>query len=368
MFWAATGKYNSSHFIAEDEENLNNQMEMPVRRRQSKRKKPKKPIRFIVFLLLLLFLTILGVLAGTGFKFGIINFDIFNRNTNTQKTNTATVSPSNTTSPKPSVVPTASPADEITLQGVKGLKKSISTYIGEQTGVFGVYYLNLSDGSQFGINDTEVFVAASTIKIPINLYLFKKIEAGDVSKTDKVTYLSRDYESGTGDLQYKSKGTSYTVDELSKLSIELSDNVATNMLQRFLGGRSVIRGYMKELGGIVTYGDKNITCAKDMALYMKKVYEFSISNPELGGHLVDYFENTIFNDRIPKLLPKDIKVAHKIGNFWSEEWGVALHDIGIVYADKPYIISVMTKKADEDETYDAIANISKMVYDYTANS
>jgi beta-lactamase class A len=343
-------------------------VEMPVRKRQPKRKKQKKPIRFIVFLLLLLFLIILGVLVGTGFKFGNVNFDIFNRNADAQETNTTTVSPSNTTSPKPSVVPTASPADDITLQGVKELKKSISTYIDKQTGEFSVYYLNLSDGSQFGINDTEVFVAASTIKIPINFYLFKEIEAGDVSKTDKVTYLSRDYEGGTGDLQYEKKGTIYTVDELSKLSIELSDNVATNMLQRFLGGRSVIRGYMKKLGGIVTYGDKNITCAKDMALYMKRVYEFSVSNPKLGGHLIDYFENTIFNDRIPKLLPKDIKVAHKIGNFWSEEWGAALHDIGIVYADKPYIISVMTKKADEDETYDAIANISKMVYEYVVNS
>lgn len=42
-----------------------------------------------------------------------------------------------------------------------------------------------------------------------------------------------------------------------------------------------------------------------------------------------------------------------------------VHDVGIVFAKRPYIIVVMSKDVVSDEAANnAIARISKMVYDY----
>lgn len=93
---------------------------------------------------------------------------------------------------------------------------------------------------------------------------------------------------------------------------------------------------------------------------MKRVYEFYQSNDSLGKELMNYFENTIFNDRIPKLLPKDVRVAHKIGNQVG-----AYHDVGVVFSDEPYVISIMSRNVDDEtEACEVIANISKKVYDF----
>jgi|GEM_PF-546353 len=239
------------------------------------------------------------------------------------------------------------------------LKSDIESYIKKFSGEYGIYYINLVDGSEFGINETTEYIAASTIKIPINLYLYKKIEAGSVNGDGLMTYLQSDYEGGTGKLQYEKVGSRYTVKELSRLSIEVSDNVATNILLRLLG-RNNVKDYMRELGGTVVSDADNVSCPKDMALYMKRVYEFYQSNDSLGKELMNYFENTIFNDRIPKLLPKDVRVAHKIGNQVG-----AYHDVGVVFSDEPYVISIMSRNVDDEtEACEVIANISKKVYDF----
>jgi len=42
-----------------------------------------------------------------------------------------------------------------------------------------------------------------------------------------------------------------------------------------------------------------------------------------------------------------------------------VHDVGIVYAEKPYIVVVMTKNVKNEQSANkAIANISKIIHDY----
>ena len=256
---------------------------------------------------------------------------------------------------KPVAEPTPEPQKE---KDLNVLRAELENYIKGFKGQYGIYYMNLEDEKEFGINDADVYIAASTVKIPLNLYLYKKIAEGSVDPAGTVTYMKGDYEGGTGSLQYKSVGGKYTVKELSRLSIKVSDNVATNMLLRLLG-RKNLKDYMRGLGGTVVEDSRNVSCPKDMGLYMKKVYEFCNSNEALGKELMTSFENTIFKDRIPKLLPENIKIAHKIGNQVG-----ALHDVGIIFAEEPYILSIMSKNVNEAEGYDVIANISKKVYDF----
>ena len=242
-------------------------------------------------------------------------------------------------------------------QKLDDLKSQIASYLSNYKGQYGVYYSDLTTGQEFGINDEDQYMSASCEKIPINLYLFTRIASGDVNLGDTLTYLQEDYEGGTGSIQYQNVGKQYTIDELSRLSIVDSDNVATNMLIRYLGMQN-IKNYMRQVGGQVVFDNQNVSSPRDMGLYMKLVYEFSENDGTLGNELMNNFLSTeLYNDRLPALLPKSVQVAHKIGN----ELGV-INDVGIVFASKPYIVAVMSKGVNEEEAPAVIANISKMIY------
>jgi beta-lactamase class A len=238
------------------------------------------------------------------------------------------------------------------------LETDINSYIGGFQGQYGVTLADISAGGGFSINGGDTYVAASTFKIPLNLYLFNKFKAGSISPDAGMEYLQNDYEGGTGKVQYAKVGTRYKIRTLSKYSIIYSDNVATNMLLRLLGRKNT-KDFMRSLGGIVVDDANNTSCPDDMAIYLKALYDFCNDNPELGSELMGYFENTIFSDRLPKLLPEGTIIAHKIGNMTS-----AVHDVGIIYADRTYILAVMSKNVSEEEAYDVIANISKKVFDF----
>ena len=327
------------------------------------------------FTILILFIILVAAIVFL-FKGGIVKKinSVFSSSTTQQNVGTTTNSSTVAgTTQKESTVKSAATSTESSLSNsaettkvnvvkdYKKLKSELENYIKGFQGQYGVCFIDLDNGSEFGINASDAYIAASTVKVPINLYLFKKIEDGSINPTDTMVYQAKDKEGGTGYIQTKKLGSKYTIRELSKLSIQVSDNVAVNMLIRLIGKQNY-KDFMKQMGGQVVT-DKNISCPKDMAVYLKNVYAFNKSNPTLGGELIGYLENTVFNDRIPKLLPKDIKVAHKIGNQVA-----AIHDVGIVYAEKPYIIAVMSKNASEAEGYNVIANISKKVYDFMTNS
>jgi beta-lactamase class A len=242
---------------------------------------------------------------------------------------------------------------------LKRLKDDINNYLSEQQGIYGVYFINLETGDEFGINDTEEYIAASTSKLPIILYLYTKIESGEVDPEWVLTYEEEDFEPGTGTVQYGNYGDEYTVREASRLSITISDNCAVNMIIRLCGIEN-IRQYMLDLGGTIYYGSRHRSCPKDMALYAKELYRLYKDNPSVYGELIKDLEETIFNDRINALLPKEIRVAHKIGNNTG-----TVNDVGIVFAKQPYVISFMTRDIISGEkANEAIATVSRMVFDY----
>jgi beta-lactamase class A len=234
---------------------------------------------------------------------------------------------------------------------------SLREYVSGLDGCYGIYFIDLNSGLEFGINENEVFYAASTVKVPLALYLGVLMENGVVRPDDVLEYTVDDYESGSGKIQYEEYGSRYAVRELVSLAIRISDNAATNMLIRMTEHHN-LKDFMRSLGGEVVDDERNFTCPKDMAIYMKKAYEFSQVSDH-GKELISELQNTVFNDRLPVRLPSHIKVAHKIGN-----WVDSYHDVGIVFTDNPYVISIMSKGASEKEAFSEIAHISKLVFDF----
>ena len=117
----------------------------------------------------------------------------------------------------------------------KELKDELENYIGKFTGQYGIYFIDLATGYEFGIDESDEYVAASTVKVPLNYYVFKKIEAGEVNPEKTVAFTQDDFEGGAGILQTKKlTGKTFTIRYLLKISVH-SDNIATNMLLRYFG-------------------------------------------------------------------------------------------------------------------------------------
>ncbi len=242
--------------------------------------------------------------------------------------------------------------------GINELKEELVEYIGNQQGKYGLYYINLITNEEFGINDRDKYIAASTTKLPMNMMLYREIEAGRIDPESVLTYSEEDFESGTGIIQESDFGTFYTVRETAELSIIHSDNAAMNMIIRILGIDS-IRNYMQELGGTIYYDEGHQTCPYDLAVYAAQLYRFYQESPEIAGILIEDLQNTAWNDRINKYIPEDIKVSHKIGNYPK-----VYNDVGIVFASDPYVLAVMSENIEWETASDVIATISKMIYDY----
>ncbi|MCL0052851.1 serine hydrolase [Peptococcaceae bacterium] len=231
-----------------------------------------------------------------------------------------------------------------------------------EKGTYGIFVIDLKSGRTFGINHLESFHAASTFKLPLNVYLYRQIACGLIDDKKKLLYLKKHYEGGTGILQYKPVGSAYSIAELSKYSIVYSDNVATNILISYLGMKS-IKKYMREVGGLIVVDNKNLTNPRDMALYMYDFLEFHEKHPEIANVLMQHFKNTIFRNRIPKLLPENILIVNKTG-----DWPLTQTYNDVAYINhpvNPYVIAVFSKNtASRDRAYRVISKISKLVYDY----
>ena len=161
------------------------------------------------------------------------------------------------------------------------LIKNIRTYLSQFEGTYGLYFINLTSGQAFGLNDKESFTAASTIKLPVNLYLYKLAAEKKINLNQLLTYTEDFYEEGTGSIQYDEFGTEYSLKELSMQSIIISDNVAINMLIGSLGFEN-IKAYMENIIKHEYVIETNQSTPKDMALYLKALVSFSNKNNTYG--------------------------------------------------------------------------------------
>lgn len=292
---------------------------------------------------------------------------------NPEEINSPDVSPSQSPTPTPTIpdtptptpTPTPPPQMENPSKNTKKLeemKSYINRYFSNYEGRYGLTFIDVKTGNSFGIDDYDQYIAASTSKLPITLYLFTRLEANEFTMDHVMEYTEADLEYGTGKIIKGNYGDKYTVAQLIELSLVHSDNCAINMIIR-LCGRNNILDYMKELGAVVDYGPRHRSCPADMAVFANELYDRYIDNPELYGIMVHYLENTIFNDRINKLMPRDVRVAHKIGSYFEEN---AYNDVGIVFAENPYIVSFMSEHTNPNlEAYNVIAEVSLMIYKFT---
>lgn len=233
---------------------------------------------------------------------------------------------------------------------------------------------DFNTGKYVDINGSEIYPAASIIKVPVLINLFKTIEANGLSIYDEMTLTNYYKASGSGNLQYAASGRNYTIDKLAKTMIEDSDNSATNMLMSKLGSMTAVNTAIRSWGIPNTHVQTwlpdltgtNFTTTNDMATML-----FNLDNPNFLSinsreYIVDYMSH-VKNDRlIPQGLGKGATFLHKTGDI-----GTMLGDAGIVYMPngKKYIVVIMAKRPYNSPLgKQFIQQASKLIYEGMLNT
>ena len=211
-----------------------------------------------------------------------------------------------------------------------------------------VEVMDLSTGYKIGYNASATMPAASTIKVPVMVEVFRQLEAGDFDLDRRVTLLPSDKDYGSGDLCDAPAYTTYTVETLLSKMIDISDNTATNMLIRLVGLRNINRE-MADLGlqhthlrGYVRTDNWDVRQALqsspgDMVHLLAMMAKRELVDDWSSNEMISILEEDQINTLLPQPLPPGVAIAHKTGSFFD-----TLNDVGIVYGDTPYVIAVMT--------------------------
>ena len=250
-------------------------------------------------------------------------------------------------------------------------KKEIEKIISQVEGKVCVNFYDLNKNNGFSINGDKKVLSASMIKLLILTELMKKISEDKFSLSDTIMMANFMKTGGDGVLKELNAGHHFTLKELATLMIIVSDNQATNILIDFLGMEN-INQLGRELDLKETFlgrkmmdiearkkGYDNYTCADDISLLLKLIYQEKLINKEASQLMLDILLRQQQGERLQRYLPSDIKIAHKCGDLDNLE-----NDGGIIWiGDKAYILAVLTNGMPNLQCKQTIGKISKFVYD-----
>jgi beta-lactamase class A len=234
----------------------------------------------------------------------------------------------------------------------------------------GLFILDLSTGDYADLLSSKAFPAASVIKLPILMAFFQDVDAGKVSLSEKLVMRPELMASGSGYMQdlapWSSFSAKYTVGKM----IETSDNTATNMIIKRLGGAwalnkrfrswglqdTAIRRWLPDLRGT------NTVSPQDLTLILSKLAKGSLLSPSSQANAIAILKTCHTRSLLYPGIGPGGEIAHKTGDI-----GFAIGDAGIVYMPngRQYIAAVMLKRPyDDPRGRDYIQTISRITYSY----
>lgn len=250
---------------------------------------------------------------------------------------------------------------------------------------FGIVAVELDGGRSITWNEREMFHAASTMKTPVMIEVFRQASLGRFGLDDSIVVKNEfksivdgspyamDLKDDSDDSMYGLLGRKTTVRHLVEQMITVSSNLATNILIDLVGADSttatmrrlgatdilVLRGV--EDGKAFERGLNNQTNAADLATIFRAMAEEKAVGASEDRSMIEVLLRQRFRDKIPAMLPADVRVAHKTGNITGVE-----HDSGIIYRpDGSSVVMVILTKGWKDQraARGTIARLARTLYD-----
>ena len=266
------------------------------------------------------------------------------------------------------------------------LDKNIRDELAKNKGTFAVAFKDISTGDQILINGQESFHAASTMKTPVMIEVFKQAKEGKFSLNDSIliknefnsiadgSMFSLDSASDSEFDLYKQIGQRKRIDSLMYDMIIVSSNLATNLIIQLVDAKNVMRT-MRSIGAdnievlrgvedskAFAKGLNNTTTANDLMLIFEKIAREEMVSPDASKAMTKILLHQKFNEIIQAKLPANVKVSHKTGNITGVN-----HDSGIVILPdgRKYVLVLLSKNIEDiPRAIESMANVSEMVYNY----
>jgi beta-lactamase class A len=266
------------------------------------------------------------------------------------------------------------------------LRQNIETELSRHPGVFAVAFKDLTTGKEVLIREREEFHAASTMKTPVMIEVYKQAAQHKLSLSDSIlikTEFSSIVDGSPYQLRvtedsdtiiYKQVGTKRTLSSLVYDMIIWSSNLATNLVIERVGAQNVTQT-MRDLGAkdiqvrrgvedskAFAKGLNNTTTAYDLMVIFTKMASNQPVGAEASKAMIDILLDQKFNSAIPAKLPKSVKVAHKTGSIAGVR-----HDCGILFLPdgRRYVLVLLSKDIKDDAaTAATMATVSEWIYRY----
>jgi len=270
------------------------------------------------------------------------------------------------------------------------VKASIERTTRSVNATWGLYVKSLETSEEIAIDADRQMETMSTIKIPLMVEVLEQIKAGKFALTDKYTFVQADSQPGTGTIQRLDPGAVMTVKDLITMMIIVSDNTATEVLYRMVGGPEAVNRRMDALGmkntramNVPSRWFPSLRSAPSTEqFYREGKYPFGLTTPREMGQLLEMMERgtlvdknasdlmlrimrgQLYRTRIPRYL-SGYTIPHKTGDFLP----FVGDDVGMLEAPgRTIVISVFTGNhfGSGEALENAIGLVAKEVADYFA--
>ena len=185
---------------------------------------------------------------------------------------------------------------------------------------FAISYYNTVTGESYAWNDTWFSIAASTYKLPLNMYFYEMQQAGEITGDTIISW------------------TGQTLDFIHQQSIVHSNNEFSEALMWYWGDHVTYKQNMRKYFTMTdeeidpSYWQANWYCVRMMMDCLQYLYDNQESFEELIGYMKEAKPGEYFKRGVT-----DYEVAHKYGAVQ-----IYYNDVGLIYTPQPYLLAVYT--------------------------
>ena len=275
-----------------------------------------------------------------------------------------------------------------TLTPLQALQSNIERITRSVNAKWGIYIKCLETQEQIAIDADQQMDTMSVIKIPLMVEAFRQIEAGNFKLSDRITLRNEDKRPGTGVIRSLDEGVQLTVNDLLTLMIIVSDNTATDLVYRQVGGIEPVNALMKDYGLNQTRatGEAKIwfdalhaapsaaefhregrhpfglSSPRDIGKLLERIKTGQAVNQRASDQMLAMMRGQVYRTRLPKYVT-NFNIPHKTGDFLP----YIGNDVGIFESERHNIVvSVFTANhfGEGAELEDAIGRIGRQVAEY----
>jgi beta-lactamase class A len=271
------------------------------------------------------------------------------------------------------------------MQPGKAFADSLATIGASSGGHAGINLVDIEGNRGYAVHGHDHFPMLSVVKFPLALYFLNQADKGKLSLDETLSIKKKDWIKMSSPLlnRHTENTIRLTIRDLLIAIIQVSDNVACDVLLARAGGPPTVNAYIHGLG----IAEINISVTEtQMAADPKKQYENWCTPAAMNtllqslyfGHILSSTNTTRLLQwmtgvttgphRLKGLLPANTIVAHKTGTSNTSPDGLttATNDVGIITLPNGHhlIITVFIMDSHSDETTreGAIARIARLAF------